>query len=674
MMPSTSLARKALLIGWDAADWNMITPLLDGGFMPNLARLVEGGVMGNLATLRPCLSPILWTSIATGKLADKHGILGFIEPAPDGGGVRLATSTSRKTKAIWNILSQNKLNAHAVAWYASHPAEPINGVCVSDQFMGTLPPDAGAPWPVPRGSVHPADLADEIGNLRVHSRELRPQDLLHFIPRLAEIDLATDPRPGKLALAMAKCSSVHAVATAILDAEPWDFLAVYYDAIDVVGHDFMPYHPPKMPQVSKRDFELYQGVMSTLYQFHDLMLGRLMQMAGDDTLVVLVSDHGFHSDHQRPATIGRDPNSEETAAAWHRQYGVLAMRGPGMKRDERIYGATLLDVTPTILTILGLPIGADMDGRVLVDALEQPREVRRVPSWDDEPGDAGTHPADLRQDPFLAADAIEQLIALGYLPEPARDQRVAAQVARLEAKFNLAAVHLNAGRPEAARPVLEELCEERPDEPRYRLWLAKCFASLSMHEECRQAVEELQQRFGRSAEGDLMLAAALFNTGEVGSATRLLADVERTHPPSAPLYTLMGNIHLSQRNWAEAQRALEQACRLDDDSAHAHYGLSRALAERGQFEQSADHALRAVGLIHFFPVAHYQLGVALEGMGETGRAARAMEAAVSMAPGYAEAHHHLARIYQRAGDVERALRHERAAQGYGLAPSKPGSV
>ena len=74
------LAKKILLIGWDAADWKIINPLLDKGEMPALESLINNGVMGNIATLDPPLSPMLWTSIATGKRADKHGILGFTEP------------------------------------------------------------------------------------------------------------------------------------------------------------------------------------------------------------------------------------------------------------------------------------------------------------------------------------------------------------------------------------------------------------------------------------------------------------------------------------------------------------------------------------------------------------------------------------------------------------------
>ena len=99
------MRRKVLLIGWDAADWEHINPLLDAGEMPALEGLINGGVMGNLATLQPVLSPMLWNSVATGKYAHKHGIHGFIEPDPVNGGARPATSYSRRCRALWNMLT-----------------------------------------------------------------------------------------------------------------------------------------------------------------------------------------------------------------------------------------------------------------------------------------------------------------------------------------------------------------------------------------------------------------------------------------------------------------------------------------------------------------------------------------------------------------------------------------
>ena len=66
-----SSKKKVLLIGWDAADWEHINPLLEAGLMPTLDQMINEGVMGNLATLEPILSPMLWNSVATGKVARK---------------------------------------------------------------------------------------------------------------------------------------------------------------------------------------------------------------------------------------------------------------------------------------------------------------------------------------------------------------------------------------------------------------------------------------------------------------------------------------------------------------------------------------------------------------------------------------------------------------------------
>ena len=126
---------KVLLIGWDAADWRLIDPLLDAGQMPALESLLNGGVMGNLATIQPPLSPMLWTSIATGKRPFRHRVCGFTEPDPVTGGIRPVTSLSRRTKAIWSILNQCGSRSVVIGWWPSHPAEPINGVMVSNHFQ-----------------------------------------------------------------------------------------------------------------------------------------------------------------------------------------------------------------------------------------------------------------------------------------------------------------------------------------------------------------------------------------------------------------------------------------------------------------------------------------------------------------------------------------------------------
>lgn len=661
-MPSTRLAKRVLLVGWDAADWQMISPLLDAGKMPALNRLVESGVMGNIATLQPCLSPILWTSIATGKLADKHGVLGFVEP--DGaGGVRHSASTSRKSKALWNILSQNGLRSNVVGWYASHPAEPINGVCVSNLFdQNSGPP--GQPWTLPPDSVHPSKWREPVAELRVHPAELKPADLKSFIPQIDKIDHRSDGRPFELAKCLAHCAGVHSIATAIMENEPWDFMAVYYDMIDTAGHVFMPYHPPRMSHVSESDFDLYRGVMERVYVFHDQMLARLLELAGDDTTVIVVSDHGFYSDERRPRSLAQGDSPEALAANWHRPFGAICIAGAGIKSDERIHGATLVDVAPTVLMLLGLPTGADMDGRPLVQALAQPVQVEAIESWDKTVGDAGMHPPEMRIDPVSAQATLDQLVALGYVEADAADPQSAVRVAMDEADFNLGVVYLNSMRADSAIAPLQRLWTAHPENSRYGLTLARAFAEAKRPTESRQVIADLEARGVRGAELESTLVGALLDMGETAAALARVEMADRAFPGSLAIVCMLGKAYLESGNAGAAEGAYRRALEIDPDSLHALHWLAESQLVQNKYEDAVSSVLQVLGVVHFFPRAHYQLGVALEGLGDDDRALQSLRSAVRMAPGFPEAHRRLAAIYRRKGDELRALHHDGAAAGH----------
>lgn len=367
--------KKTLVVGWDAADWKMIHPLLDKGEMPVLSRILDNGVMADLSTLDPVLSPMLWNTIATGKRADEHGILGFTEVGKNGK-VRSVTSTSRTAKALWNILSQKGFRTNVVGWLGSHPAEPIHGVCVSDAYARSHGPEpAKSLMP---GTVYPPRLSDTLRSLRMNPAEIDLQIIRYFIPGAANIDLKKPNLLGVLRKILAECFTTHAAATYLMEHEPWDFMAVYYIGIDHFSHSFMNFHPPKPTWISETEFELYRDVVNSAYRLMDLFLARLLQLASPDTNVVLLSDHGFHSDHLRPRHI---PGVPAGPCEQHRRLGILAMQGPGIRRDERIYGANLLDIAPTVLALFGLPAGEDMPGRVLAEAFESAPDPALIPSW-----------------------------------------------------------------------------------------------------------------------------------------------------------------------------------------------------------------------------------------------------------------------------------------------------
>lgn len=538
-----ALTRRLLVIGWDAADWQVIDPLLAQGKMPALQRLIGRGVRGNIATLQPIYSPMLWTSIATGKRAYKHGVHGFTEPAPGGNAVRPISSLARSTKAFWNILNQLGKRSNIVGWWPSHPAEPIRGSMVSNHFQtappvpqaagdsttkfvegGSIDPPA---WPMLPGTVHPPSLAAHLAEFRVHPVELTAEHILPFVPRLRDIDQAKDKGPQTIAKTLAEITSIHSAATALMQLEPWDVMAVYYDGIDHFGHAFMRYHPPRLPWVPEQQFELYKGVIEAAYRYHDMMLGTLLALAGDDTTVVLLSDHGFRSDHLRPRSVPLEPAGP---AAEHRELGILVMAGPGVRRGTgRIHGASVLDICPTVLTLFGAPVGLDMDGKPLLTALDTDAEPEHVFSWDAIEGDAGTHPPDARSDATADTEAMRQLIDLGYVEPPPADAQEAVRECMREQRYNLAQAYIDAGLAGAAVPLLDALWREWPREHRFATLLIGCLGDVGEHARRGETIELFASALSQHQ------AEASSQLRELGpKVAELLKDTDAADPEDGP--------------------------------------------------------------------------------------------------------------------------------------------
>ncbi|MDO8489630.1 MAG: alkaline phosphatase family protein, partial [Candidatus Omnitrophota bacterium] len=124
---------KILFIGLDGASWNVLDALLKEDKLPNIKYLASHGCRASVNTLEPMVSPLIWTSIATGKMPDKHGIMGFTAKQPKSGIEIPVTSNLRKAQAIWNILSYYKKSVGVFGYLVTWPAERVNGCLVSDR-------------------------------------------------------------------------------------------------------------------------------------------------------------------------------------------------------------------------------------------------------------------------------------------------------------------------------------------------------------------------------------------------------------------------------------------------------------------------------------------------------------------------------------------------------------
>jgi len=700
---------RVLLIGWDAADWKVIKPLVDAGQMPNLAHLMAEGVHGNLATIYPALSPMLWTSIATGKRAYKHGIHGFAEPLPDGSGVRPITLLSRKTKAIWNIVNQTGRRSIVVGWWPSHPAEPLNGIMVSNHFQ--IPSGRPGEMPPPQaGTVHPQALAATLAEQRVNPMELDGDFMRFFVPDYHKVDQDRDKRLHSLGKIIAETMTVHAVSTELLATQPWDFAALYYSGIDHFGHGFMRYHPPQLPWVTETDFSIYQHVIANAYRYHDAMLGALLQVCDSNTNVILLSDHGFHPDHLRPGYIPAEPAGP---AVEHRHFGIICCKGPKFRANERVYGAGLLDVCPTILTLLGLPPGKDMDGKVLVTAFKEQPMIEPIETWDNVEGNSGMHPPGTRVNPVASAEAFKQLVELGYVAPPAADSREAVDEAVRELKYNLARSYRDGNLCGEAAALAEELWTRWPREHRFGILLGDCLAALGQIARRRTVIEELGRRIEKyQAESRAELAqrqAARKESGndpitpppedpesnpakartryeerhlqELANGRPLLIEwllvsqallekrpeearchVEKLTSSGTPLEALNQGLAsaLVELGEPEAARSLlEQVLQSDPDNAMVHSQLAAMHFGAGRFDAAIASASESLSLLYFQPGIHALLGRALMECKRYAEAEQELRVAVAQSPRNLLAYEWLAQLYRQHLDrPEEAFAHE----------------
>ena len=621
---------KLLLIGWDAADWNIIWPLISQGKMPALKKLIENGVYGNMSTMSPPYSPMLWTTVATGKTPDKHGVLGFIEVTPDAKSVRPVTTTSRNTRALWNIFHNKGMRSNLVGWWPSFPAEPINGTIVSDRFQKTNR-DPNKQTPMSEFAIYPWDQKDEFKDLRMFAFEITKAHLYPFVPRAHDVDQDKHKGLSAIAKIISENASVHNAATKLLRTSDWDFMAVYYDMIDHFCHSFMKYHPPKLPGVDQKNYDIFKEAVTGSYIYQDMMLERKMKLIDKDTTVIIMSDHGFESGNKRIINM---PKVQAAPSLEHRQFGIFVASGPNIKKNEKIFGMGLMDVAPTILHHFGLPIGKDMDGKVILDVFKDTPAPQYIESWDKEEGDF----ADLNHieeaDALSDEDTMQQLIELGYVEKLDEKFEVAIKKTRVDLKHNLARVFLGKKDFASAKNHLLELVKEKDPVDRAPFYMDLISIALNDKEyELANKYLEKVKKSGTEINYNLLFVESqiLTEMGKIQEALKILETARVSNESDEILYRI-GKLKYQLGDFKESRIILEKAIEIDSQKAIYHATLAEVLLQLNEYEEAAEYAMTSIELIKYFPKAHFILGQALEQLGDLANAKLAFEMASRLKP------------------------------------------
>ncbi len=293
----TSNHSRVMLVGLDGMTWYILTPMMKMGKCPNLDAMIRHGFANNYMSEQSMTSPALWTTMITGKSRQVHGITDFTVPGDQPFLKIPINSLIRRCKALWNILSEGGRSVGVINWWASYPAEKVNGFLISERknismnhlaYPETLEDDYAMlinsindAWEkgnsLPEGLSFPdyetlVKLKDEILDVKIEGAET--------INAMVRDDIL-----------------VYSAARRYWAEGLNDFSAYYLRSSDVCGHLLWRYFEPEtigLPiKMEPEMTQMFNSALPKIYSFLDNASGFAAEVACENTDILLVSDHGM---------------------------------------------------------------------------------------------------------------------------------------------------------------------------------------------------------------------------------------------------------------------------------------------------------------------------------------------------------------------------------------------
>ena len=386
-------AARVTLIAIDAGSLDFIASATTEGRLPNFGRILDAGAVMHLATLHPTSAEAVWTAVATGKWPQKNGVrsAGDYRLARSGDSIQLLpdycfahslvrlgflveephSSATLRTRPLWSILSTLGLPVGVVAWPLTDPAPKVRGYIVSDTYHRL----ASTPLTDDASAVYPPDVQVDA------ARAFEAADAGRTEGPAAGLDLRFET-PGRTDRAYDR------VAQALAHIRPTQVTVVRYQSLDPIGHYFLRYAmPSQFGDVTDDERRRFGPVLERHYAMIDVVIGRAIAALGPDDLLLVVSGYGMEPLSLSKRVVERligDPEvsgTHETAPD-----GFLMAYGAPVARARLLNRASVVDVAPTLLYFLGLPIGRDMDGYARTDVFQRAftdeRPITFIPTYD----------------------------------------------------------------------------------------------------------------------------------------------------------------------------------------------------------------------------------------------------------------------------------------------------
>jgi predicted AlkP superfamily phosphohydrolase/phosphomutase len=267
---------RVLVIGLDGVTFDLLGPWIEAGQLPNLQRLMQQGAWGKLRTTLPPISSSSWSSFVTGVNPGKHGLVDFVYPGADSYKVTMINATSRRTRALWNWLNDAGHKVGLLGIPTTYPVEAVDGFMIS----GFLSPGPESEWAYPPELKQ--ELLAELGEFQLAPNE-RYRSSPHLDRFLDDLTASVENRTE--------------AAIYLMRNRPWDMFTVVYWDTDMVQHETWRLLDPSHPRHDPGEADLHREKVLGFHRKVDADVGRLLAEIDSDTLVVIMSDHGFGPVH-----------------------------------------------------------------------------------------------------------------------------------------------------------------------------------------------------------------------------------------------------------------------------------------------------------------------------------------------------------------------------------------
>jgi predicted AlkP superfamily phosphohydrolase/phosphomutase len=259
---------KAFVIGLDCAEPTLVFDRWRD-VLPNFRRLMERGSYGELTSTIPAITVPAWASMMSSQDPGQLGFYGFRNRA-DYTYERMSIATAKAVRAdrVWDILSRAGKRVIVAGVPQTYPVKPVNG-CLISSF---LTPSTHSQYTYPPELKHEIDeLVDGEYMLDVHQFRTENKDyLLEQIYRMAD--------------------QHHKVVMHLMTTKPWDFFMHVDMGVDRIHHGFWRFFDSRHPQYEPGN--PYEHAIRDYYVHLDRQIGERLALLDDDTVVLVVSDHG----------------------------------------------------------------------------------------------------------------------------------------------------------------------------------------------------------------------------------------------------------------------------------------------------------------------------------------------------------------------------------------------